>query len=253
MSNALTKKSGFNLEVSNMQEAMQVASMISGSQLAPANYKNRPEDTLVAMMMGNELGLNPMQAIQNIAVINGKPSIYGDAMLALVQNHPAFGGINESFEDSTKMATCTVWRKGGEKHVQTFSKSDAESSRLWGKKGPWTDYPKRMLAMRARGFALRNQFADALCGLISVEEAQDMPKQERDITPSSNVVTLEQPKYITEQQALELENTAASHPALIEKIKKAYQLNTLTDLDASKFEECKSRINNFLGAQNGNN
>lgn len=247
----LAKTTGFNLSVENMNDAMNMASMISNSQLAPQNYRGKPEDTLVAMMMGNELGLNPIQSIQNIAVINGKPSIYGDAMLALVQNHPAFGGIEESFDDSSLTATCTVWRKNGSKHTQTFSKRDAESSKLWGKKGPWSDYPKRMLAMRARGFALRNQFADALLGLISAEEAQDMPRSERDINPTSNVVELESPRYITEKQAQELESMAT--PELLEKIKAAYKLNSITELEQSKFEECKQRVVKFLEAQNGNN
>jgi predicted transcriptional regulator len=79
-------------------------------------------------------------------------------------------------------ATCTVWRKGGEKHTQTYSQNDAQTAGLWGKQGPWKQHPKRMLAMRARGFALRNQFADALAGLVTREEAEDIP-EERDITP----------------------------------------------------------------------
>lgn len=252
MSNQLAS-SGFNVSVNNMNEAMQMATMISNSQLAPQAYKGKPDDTLVAMMMGNELGLNPMQSIQNIAVINGKPSIYGDAMLALVQNHPAFGGINESYDESTKTATCVVWRKGGDKHTQTFSKIDADAAGLWGRKGPWTQYPQRMLAMRARGFALRNQFADALCGLISVEEARDMPNVERDITPQSNVVALDAPRYISTEQAQELESMAAPMNGLIEKIKKAYQLNALTDLEATKLDECKQRITAYVERQNANN
>jgi len=244
-------KSGFNVSATNLQEAMQVATMISGSQLAPQAYKGRPEDTLVAMMMGNELGLNPIQAIQNIAVINGKPSIYGDAMLALVQNHPAFGGINESFDDETYTAICTIWRKGGEKHTQKFSRMDAESSSLWGKKGPWSQYPKRMLAMRSRGFALRNQFADALCGLISAEEAQDMPV-ERELNPVSNSPQIEQPKYISDKQAIELE-TLAGNSELITKIKTAYKINSLTELKQSEFEPCKVRITTFLERHHASN
>jgi uncharacterized iron-regulated membrane protein len=35
-----------------------------------------------------------------------------------------------------------------------------------------------MLTLRARGFALRNTFADALRGLITAEEAQDYPSTE---------------------------------------------------------------------------
>lgn len=169
---------GFDLRPQNISEAHQLATMIANSQLAPKDFKGKPDDTLVAMMMGNELGLNPMQSIQNIAVINGRPSIWGDAMLALVQNHPSFGGIKETFDDSTMTATCTVWRKGGDKHTVTFSQADAQQAGLWGKQGPWKQYPKRMLPLRARGYALRDQFADALLGLISAEEAQDIPEQE---------------------------------------------------------------------------
>jgi len=177
MSNQLQtrQQSGFALKPNNLTEAMQFADMLSKSSMVPASYKGKPEDILPAMMFGSELGLNPIQSLQNIAVINGRPSIWGDAMLALVQNHPAFGGITESFDDNTMTATCTVWRKGGEKHTVTFSQSDAQTAGLWGKKGPWQQYPKRMLKLRARGFALRDQFADALSGLVSAEEAQDMP------------------------------------------------------------------------------
>ena len=165
---------GFDLRPTNMNEAMQMATMIAGSQLAPKDFKGKPEDTLVAMMMGNELGLNPMQAIQNIAVINGRPSVWGDALLALVQNHPKFGSIEETFDKTSMTATCIVSRKGGKAHTETFSKEDAEIAGLWGR-NTWKQYPKRMLQMRARGFALRNQFADALLGLITAEEAQDFP------------------------------------------------------------------------------
>ena len=172
----ITKKpSGFALAPQNLDEAMRVAEMICQSELAPKNFKGKAGDTLVAMMMGHEIGLNPLQSIQNIAVINGRPSIWGDAMLALVQNHPSFGGITESFDRNNNVATCTVWRKKGEKHTQTFGEEDAKKAGLWGKQGPWQNYPDRMLAMRARGFALRNQFADALAGLISREEAIDTP------------------------------------------------------------------------------
>lgn len=168
------KSTGFDLKPSSIEDAMNLATMISRSQLAPKSFAGKPEDTLVAMMMGNEIGLNPMQAIQNIAVINGRPSIWGDAMLALVQNHPKFGSIEETFDDTAMTAICTVVRKGGKAHTQKYSKQDAETAGLWGK-NTWKQHPKRMLQMRARGFALRDQFADALLGLISAEEAQDYP------------------------------------------------------------------------------
>lgn len=182
--NAITKAgTGFALQPSSLTEAMQMAEMLSSSEMVPKHYQRKPQDTLVAMMMGSELGLNPIQSLQNIAVINGKPAIYGDALLALVQNNPKFGGHEESFDDSTMTATCTVWRRGDTKrHTVTFSQADASKAGLWDKAGPWKQYPKRMLMWRARGYALRDKFADVLGGLITVEEAHDIPA-ERDVTP----------------------------------------------------------------------
>ena len=174
--NLIVSKTGFDLQPANLEEAMRFAGMISNSQLAPKDFKGKPEDTLVAMMMGNEIGLNPMQAIQNIAVINGRPSIWGDAMLALVQANPNFKSIEETFDEATMTAKCVVTRKGGKPHEVMYSRQDAETAGLWGR-NVWKNYPKRMLAMRARGFALRNQFADALLGLITAEEARDIPSE----------------------------------------------------------------------------
>jgi len=177
-----SSRAGFALQPANVTEAMQMATMLSRSEMVPKSYRGKAEEILVAMMMGCELGLNPIQSLQNIAVINGRPCVWGDAMPALAQNHPQFGGIEESFDDATMTASCTVWRRGGPKQTRTFSQADAKLAGLWGKAGPWQQYPKRMLQMRARGFALRDQFADALAGLVTREEAEDMP-DEIDVSP----------------------------------------------------------------------
>lgn len=180
---------GFVLQPHNLTEAMNLAGMLAQSGMVPKAYINNPNATLVAMMMGSELGLNPIQSLQNIAVINGKPSIYADALLALVQNHPKFGGHEESFDETMMTATCTVWRKGDDKkHSVSFSQKDAVTAQLWGKSGPWSQYPKRMLMWRARGYALRDKFADALGGLITAEEAMDMPSEPKVISPTETAL-----------------------------------------------------------------
>lgn len=201
-------KTEVSMQPKTLDEAMNLSQRISKSEIVPKIYRNKPDDILVAIMLGAECGLSAIQSLQNIAVINGKPSIYGDAMLALVQNHAAFESITETFDDGTMTATCTVKRKGSEPHVTTFSQSDAERAGLWQTEemverkkyqsqdtyktkndSPWWKYPKRMLQMRARGFALRDQFSDALLGLISREEAEDYISTITDITKESYVVT----------------------------------------------------------------
>ncbi len=171
-----------------LDEAMRFSDMLAKSQMVPKAYQGKPEDVLVAVQWGRELGLAPLQALQNIACINGKPSVYGDAAMALVQASAVCDDIEEYFENEgspNPIAVCVAKRKGRSPVTVKFSVEDAKRAGLWAKQGPWSAYPKRMMQMRARGFALRDAFPDVLKGLITVEEAQDFPSQpEKDITPA---------------------------------------------------------------------
>ncbi len=157
----------------SVKEGMELAAWIAKSDLAPRDYKDKPQNVLIAMQMGLEVGLSPMQSIQNIAVINGRPSIWGDSMLALCQNHRDFESIDEN-QSTNEKGVCIVKRRGMEAQTRTFTVQDAQKAGLWGKAGPWQTAPTRMLKLRARAFALRDTFADALRGLQSAEEQRDV-------------------------------------------------------------------------------
>ena len=179
----LTVSKGF--APATMTEAMEFSKMLSQSSMVPKAYQGKPNDIMVCVQWGYEIGLAPMQALQNIAVINGKPSVYGDAAMALVQASPVCEDIEETFEGEGEdlVAVCVAKRKDRKPVVARFSVNDAKRAGLWGKQGPWTQYTRRMMQMRARGFALRDAFPDVLRGLITVEEAQDYPTTEKDVTP----------------------------------------------------------------------
>ena len=181
-----------NLQTTNQQgfapttldEAMRFSDMLAKSSMVPKAYQGKPEDVLVAVQWGKELGLAPLQALQNIACINGKPSVYGDAAMALVQNSSVCENIEEFVEGEgtpNPTAVCVAHRKNRTPITARFSVEDARRAGLWGKQGPWTAYPKRMLQMRARGFALRDAFPDVLKGLITVEEASDYPDEAKPV------------------------------------------------------------------------
>lgn len=207
------------LTPSNLTEAMEYAKLIASSAIVPKAYQGKPSDILVAVQMGAELGLKPIQALQNIAVINSKPSVYGDALLALVQVHPSFEDIKEWFDEKTNTAFCTVKRKNQSEHTVSFSAEDAKKAGLWGKSGPWSLYPKRMMQMRARGFALRDKFADALGGLITTEEAQDYPVDgaKVDVTPKAQTLSARLDDLIVnpEENAINLKEVRSSQYASI--------------------------------------
>ena len=156
------------LELKELERAEYWAKKLAGSDLVPKDFKNNPANCFIAIQWGKDLGLAPLQATQNIAVINGRPALWGDALPALVKASKQCEYISLSCENN--IATCKVKRVGEPEHVATFSKAMAEKAGLWNKQGPWSQYPDRMLQNRARAFALRDTFPDVLKGLYTVEE-----------------------------------------------------------------------------------
>lgn len=173
------------LRPQTLGEYMELAKMLSESDIVPKEFKGKPGNVLVALQMGAEVGLHPVQALQSIAVINGKPSIYGDAGLALVMRSPDFGDIEET--DDGQEATCKLIRKNKPTPtVRSFSMTDAQVAKVYESDGrgggswkslsqrtTWMSYPKRMRQMRARWWAMRDTFPDVLKGLAGREEVED--------------------------------------------------------------------------------
>jgi hypothetical protein len=206
MSTAMTTSQPRGLALQTISEAMTFGKMLAGSSFVPKDFRGKPEDCVLAVQHGAELGLGPMQSVQSIAVINGRPSIWGDAAIALAKGSAVCEYISERIEgDGDSMtAICEAKRRTDPTAtVSTFSVADAKKAGLWGKAGPWQQYPKRMLQLRARGFALRDAFPDILRGLVTAEEAQDYPKPEPE-----NVRVYQPPK----EPEAELEPATRSHP-----------------------------------------
>ena len=175
--------SSTKFEPNSFQELILFSDRLARTNFVPKNYRGKPNDILCAIQMGAELGLSPMLSLQNIAVINDRPSIYGDAMLAICKASPLCESIEEYLDGDqsqieTLTAICKVRRRGFKNEITgSFSWKDAEKAGLT-KRGVWLSYPKRMLQMRARGFALRDAFPDLLNGLITREEANDYQHEE---------------------------------------------------------------------------
>lgn len=186
------RQNNFTIVPQNLSEAITFADMIAKSSFCPDAMKGKGGDVLIAMQMGAEIGLSPMQALQNIAVIRGRPTVWGDAALAVVMASPHYVSHREWFDGSIERgdltAHCAVIRKNSDEEVKSFSIEDAKKAELWGKAGPWKQYPQRMLQMRARAFAIRDKFADALRGINIREEVVDYKEHKH----ASKVIDIQQ-------------------------------------------------------------
>lgn len=183
------------IQISNIGQATLIADLLVKGGYAPKGAS--VEFATVAILQGALLGLNPIQSLQNIAVVNGRPTLYGDGMAAVVKSSKSFAGEKVEYvkgeKDNPLACVFKVWRRVNDKDVETeetFSVADARRAGLWpefdekgnlvrGKIGPWKTNPKQMLFNRARAFAYRHAFPDLLQGIRCYEEERDII----DITP----------------------------------------------------------------------
>ena len=167
-----------NLQPKSFDEVIRFAEIVAKTNLIPEAYQRNPAGIVAAVIWGDALGLSPMPSLQAIAP-GPRPFMWGDGLVAICRNRPDWDGMEERLEGEGEnmVAYCTCKRKGQPSVTRSFSMKDAQRASLTTKK-TWQQYPQRMLPARARGFAIRDQWQDALMGLITEAEARDFPARE---------------------------------------------------------------------------
>lgn len=240
------------VQLTNIEAAYRFSQAVVKSGLAPASFKT-PEAVMIAIQYGSELGLAPMQSLQSIAVINGRPSVWGDGLVAIVRGSGDCEYICEWIEGEgdNRTAFCETKRKGEpEPVVGKFSVTDAKTANLWGKRGPWQDYPERMLAARARAFVLRDVYADHLRGIGVREEmldyAQPLPESEPVPVPVRKLSDLTAPVAVPDGPVAE-----PGHKPSVSATSAAYA-SLLADAEAitdANSDEAGSLLNDIAAEQ----
>lgn len=174
-------------------EAAVYANGLIRGGMVPDGFKEKdgtvnPSLVAAGVLKSLELGLAPQTGLSFLIPLRGRFTIWGDGAQGLVMKSGLLRDIKveqigKAFDrDTTAIAKwpndygyrVTMWRHGVESPViSEFTVRDARMASLWGKAGPWTQYPDRMLFNRARAFGQRDLFADCLVGLQIHEEVAD--------------------------------------------------------------------------------
>lgn len=244
------------LRPSTFDELIKYCEYISKSNTLPVQYKDNPHNIFVAIQFGYEVGYGPMQSLQSIYVVNGIPTLYGDALIGIAKGHPEFEYIKETFNEKDEEAICEVKRKDEPPCIRKFSAAQARRAKLYGKPGPWSSYPERMLQMRARGFAIRDSFPDALKGIKPREEVEDYEiiegKKYKDVTPKEKqeASCIYTPKKeavivtetISKEQSAELLKLFSEHDVKAPAFLEHYNIEKVTDLPVGEFDTACAQI-----------
>lgn len=190
-------------------ELMQAARTFAKSSIVPTAYRNKPDDAFVALEWGMELGMKPMASLQNIYVVNGRPTLSAQSMAGLIKSRPDYRGL--VFESSPTKAKATIKRAiidgSIETHTGEFTFEQANKAGLTGKDN-WKNYPQQMLEARALAFAVRKAFPDVFAGIYVKEEAQDFDNV-RDVTPIGDAAPIVSVANESEAEKMESEPTTA--------------------------------------------
>jgi len=150
---------GIEAEEKAMSLLKQKSLVIQKSGLAPSSLKTT-EQVMTVAMMGKELGLEPMTALNNISVINGKPTLEAKLMLSLaLKKYPT--AKYRVVKNTTELAEVELGRPGQEPSRFSFTMDQARAAGLTGKSN-WKNYPADMLLWRAISRAVRFIFPDVL-------------------------------------------------------------------------------------------
>jgi uncharacterized cupin superfamily protein len=138
-----------------------------------------PEQALLVMMSGRDLGLSYAQSLRAFHVIESKPCLSADGMVAVVLVRRDVCEYFKTASVTNDAATVETKRVGQEAQRYTFSMADARTAGVAGR-GNWQRFPSRMLLARARAALARDVYPDLLLGLYDPDEIGSEPAQRAD-------------------------------------------------------------------------
>jgi len=228
------------MQVQTLELCRQLGAHYSCTNMIPKQYQGKPEDAAVAIQWGMEIGLQPLQSLQNVAVINGSPALWGDALIAIIKGSGQCEYIRSEFDEESMTAIVSTKRKGEPEESRSFSMADAKAAGLASRQ-TYQQHPKRMLNARARSHVLRDVYADLLRGFQVREISEEDHKVEKDITPSGQSETLKallskpsEPKAVESKQESSVEpKLQQENPDGVRQMIEIIQsTSTLDDLNA---------------------
>ena len=164
------------------------AAMLSKTDLVPTTYKGKPENCFIAIEVANRMGVSPMMVMQNLYVVQGKPSWSGQAATAMLKSSPEFRNIKHIYTSEKGKDTWGCYVEAERVADSEIIKGPEVTMAIaklegWlGKAGSkWQTMPELMLAYRASAWFARVHSPELLMGMQTKEEVEDVIPEKRTI------------------------------------------------------------------------
>lgn len=174
----------------SFDSAVKIAQTLAKSKMVPVALQGRPEDIFAILVLGAEIGVPPMTALQSISVIQGKPTVSPLLMIAMVKGKLPGCVIDIKSNPATETVTCQTARskedlKDGLFYTSSWDMKKADKMGLTAKDN-YKKQAETMLRWRAVAESCRVTFPDIILGLYLPEEFQDFDGRELPTNVSKN-------------------------------------------------------------------
>jgi hypothetical protein len=185
-------------------ECTDLAERLAKSELLPKALRGKVPDVLMTIMAGQEMGLAPMAALRSFHVIEGKPVMSADGLVAVVLGSGKavyFERVEETAESVT-YETLRVGAKGPKRCTWTLAQAKAAALNV---KDNWRTFPRAMLAARAKAELARDVYPDVIAGCYTDDEASDWTPPNRDAIDADFVDRPAEPTELAQIDTFETE------------------------------------------------
>lgn len=190
------------------------ANALAAAEIIPAQFKNKISDCMIALNMAARLQTDPLQIMQNIYIVHGRPAFSAAYLIALVNRSGILKGrLRFHYEGEGETRSCYAYgtdAETGEKLVGTTITMAMAKAEGWSTKSgsKWKTMPEQMLAYRAASFWSRQYAPDATMGMHTKEEADDMPEKEINPIPEAGESSLSEAlKQKAASETIEVDET----------------------------------------------
>lgn len=168
----------------NIERAWKFADVLSRSKIIPDTFQGNPASVLIALDMANRMRRNPLEVMQAMYIVHGKPSFSSSFLISLINSCGYYEPLRFRFSGEGESRSCVAWtvdKRTGEKVEGPVVSIDMAKAEGWyGKQGSkWKTMPEVMLRYRAASFFSRTYCPDLTGGFHSQEEAMDIAESER--------------------------------------------------------------------------
>jgi hypothetical protein len=211
----------------SFEHAQRVAKMLSSSSLVPKDYQNNVQNTMIALELAFRLGVSPLLVMQNLHVIQGKPSWSSTFIIAAINSCGKFSPLLFEVSGEGENRGCTAFcnELQGNTKIEgprvTMAMANAEG---WVSKpgSKWKTMPELMIRYRAAAFFGRLYCPEIMMGMQTVEENKDVSPIVQDQKEVSRVAEID--------RATQMIEAASSLPKLSE-ISKQIDFTAYPELD----------------------